>query len=697
MIPISHLYAYPTLKSAIEQGSQLVLIQTKQMKVDDSMRLALMYLSICSGSVLTVIHTKRRAEEAIPFTITAIIGILFLFYIVNKLLIGYYIILVIIIAIYLYAACIILYKGPIKKEKGSIRQYAKRLFTPGIAIFTVLFLVLDVITHDNLVGTWDELRLWAAYPKALYFTNQLQLGSDALIYNIMQAYPPGMALFQYFIQRLSGCFVEAKLFWAYGIFTVSVLLPALRNIQWKNILWIILITVCILIVPMLFSNSGLDGLSMYRSLYIDPMLGLLFAYCLFLSFQEGFSDLYATMRFALGLGALVLLKNTGVALGVMALVISAYLEKNHGRSLFKGKGSGRLRIRFVSAAICMFGFYLLWSITVKRYGVINIYPYNLKDFTFDPQYTLVYLTEFVSKSVLNTPMFGNDLGAFKSNILVAELICGVFASLVYLVYPKQERKAITRILLALLISNLLYFFGIYMTYLLIYHKAIVSFERYSCTVLQANITLIICCFLNEGVERIGAAFKRSHWVKVNVAVAAILIVTMFPINIRPIEMPTAVESAVHANIIKTTIQKNGRNSSRDKTSVYIAFAEDVFDIRHHRIYFDLLSDNIFIDLSSCGVAIIKIPISSDISAASERIAKAKQELMDVLATSHDMYLYFVVDVDAAKEQMPEFFSQGTSAGTMYKINYIDGEVSSFQKLDTDITALVPYLINDNSN
>jgi hypothetical protein len=663
------------------------------MKVDDSMRLALMYLSICSGSVLTVIRTKRRAEEAVPFTITAIIGILYLFYIVNKLLIGYYIVLVIIVAIYLYAAYIILYKGLARKEKGFIRQIAQRLFTPGIAIFTVLFLVLDVITHNNLVVTWDELRLWAAYPKALYFTNQLQLGFDKLIYSIMQEYPPGMALFQYFIQRLSGCFVEAKLFWAYGVFAISVLLPALRNIRWKNLWWIILITFCAFIVPMLFSNSGQGALNMYRSLFIDPMLGILFAYCLFLCFQEGFSDLYATIRFAMGLGALVLLKNTGAALAAMALVISVFIEKNHGRSLFKGKGSGRLRIRFITAAICMFGFYLLWSITIKRYGVASIYPYDLKNLIFDPQYTLEYLKTFVSLGVLETPMFGNALGIFKSNILIAELICGVFASLFYIVYPKQERKAVTRILLALLISNLLYFFGIYVTYLLIYQKAILSFERYSCTILQANITLIICCFLNEGVESIGAACRRSLLVKANIAVAAILLVTMFPINIKPIDMPVAGESAVHASIINTAIQKNGRNINGDKTSIYIAFAEDVYDIRHHRIYFDLLSDNIFVDLSSCGVAIINIPISSDISATSEMIAKAKQKLIGILTYSHCMYLYFVEDVDAAKEQMPEFFSQGTSAGTMYKINYTDGEISSFQKLDTDITALVPYLVN----
>ena len=117
------------------------------------MRLVLMYVSLCSGSVFTVLQTKRRAEEAVPFTITGIIGILYLFYVADHLLAGFYAVIGIIAAVYLYAAYTLLYRGLVKKEKERIRQIAQRLLTPGMVIFTVLFLALDVMTRHNLVGT----------------------------------------------------------------------------------------------------------------------------------------------------------------------------------------------------------------------------------------------------------------------------------------------------------------------------------------------------------------------------------------------------------------------------------------------------------------------------------------------------------------------------------------------------------------
>ena len=61
---------------------------------------------------------------------------------------------------------------------------------------TVLFVYF---AKDNLVGLWDELRLWGAYTKALHTSNSLQLGSDAFIYPIMQSYPPAMPLLGYFV------------------------------------------------------------------------------------------------------------------------------------------------------------------------------------------------------------------------------------------------------------------------------------------------------------------------------------------------------------------------------------------------------------------------------------------------------------------------------------------------------------------
>ena len=316
------------------------------------MQFILIFLALCSGSILTVLLTKRKAEEAVPFTITSVIIILFLFYISNHLNAGYYFLLSIVGLVYLFAIMFVLYAYFKNHDTKALTNIAQRLFTPGMLIFLVLSIGLYIITKKNLVYEWDSLRLWGAYPKALYYTNQLQLGSESLIYSNMQTYPPGMALFQYFVQRLSGAFHESGLSWEYGMFAVSIFLPATRNANWKDLWWIIVSAFLIFVTPLFFSNSGLDYLYMYRSLYIDPILGLLFAYCLFIGFQDDFSDTYSFIRFGAGLGALTLMKNSGVTLAIIALLIIFAVQRTKLRESSRKVAFQRLRILMIGIFFC---------------------------------------------------------------------------------------------------------------------------------------------------------------------------------------------------------------------------------------------------------------------------------------------------------------------------------------------------------
>lgn len=45
--------------------------------------------------------------------------------------------------------------------------YVFYIFTPGFVVFLLGFIILYVLTLDNKVLLWDELRLCGAYPKLL--------------------------------------------------------------------------------------------------------------------------------------------------------------------------------------------------------------------------------------------------------------------------------------------------------------------------------------------------------------------------------------------------------------------------------------------------------------------------------------------------------------------------------------------------
>ena len=79
------------------------------------------------------------------------------------------------------------------------KEILKNLFTPGLLIYSLCFILIYFITRNNDVLLWDELRLWGAYPKILFYDGSLQLDGDAQLINIMRSYNPGMPLFLFYV------------------------------------------------------------------------------------------------------------------------------------------------------------------------------------------------------------------------------------------------------------------------------------------------------------------------------------------------------------------------------------------------------------------------------------------------------------------------------------------------------------------
>ena len=182
------------------------------------LRYLIIFLLVSIGSVFFSFYNKKY-EETLPITTGAIIIYLYITYIFNFLHIGYYILIGFISIIYIF--CI--YKFIKEKEKKKI---IKNIFTPGFFIFIICFIIIIFIVSGNKVLLWDELRLWGAYPKILFYDGSLQLGDKVKLLNTMQSYEPGMPLFQYFFTKSTNHFIESDLFLAYALLGIIPLITS---------------------------------------------------------------------------------------------------------------------------------------------------------------------------------------------------------------------------------------------------------------------------------------------------------------------------------------------------------------------------------------------------------------------------------------------------------------------------------------
>ena len=271
-----------------------------------SVLIGLVLFLLC-GAALGIL-TNRRTEECVPVVIAGTIVFLYFFYCVDLLLVG---------RIVLYAGIVALLVAGVlhlvKKKEG--KAFLRTFFSPGIVLFLLLSVLFMIFSANLKPSVWDELRLWAAMPKAIHFSQSLQVGEGALLYATMQSYPPGMALVVYFFTSFSGGFSYGSIFAVYFIFAAALVLPAMKERSWKQ--WYIFPAVFFLLIlmPVLLTVSGREASGdwnyFFTCLYIDPILGCLMGHAFYLAVQRPSRDWFSCLAFTLVLFVLPAMKNIG--------------------------------------------------------------------------------------------------------------------------------------------------------------------------------------------------------------------------------------------------------------------------------------------------------------------------------------------------------------------------------------------------
>lgn len=187
--------------------------------------LIIWFILLSSGSIFASSFYNKKYEEVLPITSAGIVLLLFLSGLIGQLQVG-----AIVIAIALFLLLISSVFWAIRKKQ--VKRLINNTLTPAFFAFAIIFMGTCYFNYARMVTTWDEFSHWADIVKVMVNINDF--GTNPMSYSAFKSYPPGMALFQYFMQEVfiwtsNGLFNEWFLYVAYQIFGFSFIIPFLKK------------------------------------------------------------------------------------------------------------------------------------------------------------------------------------------------------------------------------------------------------------------------------------------------------------------------------------------------------------------------------------------------------------------------------------------------------------------------------------
>lgn len=140
--------------------------------------------------------------------------------------------------------------------------------TVRMAAFGILaFLWLYRVNHDGAFHEWDEFSHWGSVIKAIYGANTFHFNPNPLYF---QDYPPGAALFSYFVLKLLG-YSEGGAYFSYGLILLAFALPVIGLVAQRGLVLVLGYSALILV---LVSRNGLG--QGWSTTGIDHVLSIIF-------------------------------------------------------------------------------------------------------------------------------------------------------------------------------------------------------------------------------------------------------------------------------------------------------------------------------------------------------------------------------------------------------------------------------------
>ncbi|MCL2812551.1 MAG: hypothetical protein FWD25_11780 [Clostridia bacterium] len=219
-------------------------------------------------------------------------------------------------------------------QKQGWRTLFSNVFTPGMLLYTVLFVCIVYIQKDRTVCVQDDYNYWFRAWRAMWVDQKLPLypGSGFMFH---QSYPPGLPTMHYLGSMLRGDFVQGDAFCIYGIFCISMVMPLCTSLTWRRAWLLPAAAFAALLLPTTFHLQYDSIYSAYHSLGGDAALGMAFGLALFVACVENPKP-GRLARLSLLCAMITLVKPSGFSIALIALmaaVVMGIVRERSWRSL----------------------------------------------------------------------------------------------------------------------------------------------------------------------------------------------------------------------------------------------------------------------------------------------------------------------------------------------------------------------------
>lgn len=463
------------------------------------MSYCIIFSILITFATMLSITFKKRIEETMPISTVGIILIIFLAGLLDNLKIG-----AIIVQILTIIQLIFILITVLKKDKNGIKEILGRILTPGLLIYTLLFIVNVIINKGRIFEDYDEFNHWAVIIKNMFIYNTYGTNPETIVR--FNEYPPFTAVFQYLFLAVQKVYSEDTVIIAQNVLYLSIIIPITKKIKWnKSALKILTAIPLIVFMPMILYKN------FFLNILVDGILGIMFAYTIYSAYEDD-SPIFKTLKILAGTIMLCLTKTSGLGLAVLALIIiliKIIIDRKKDKSKFKSSIKYLIVICVITAILTS-----MWYIKVnnaqKRWNFSNYV--NAEEGRQN--------SSDILKSFTMSVFMRQDITTKQLTVLaVTVLLIGLQ---IYSI-KKVKNKSFTYYAIAMLVSIPIYLISLAITYMTIFENIegtmLTCFDRYTSTILLATL-----CFNAFAMFDIKTKFS------IELIVIASIIITLMPID-----------------------------------------------------------------------------------------------------------------------------------------------------------------------
>lgn len=397
------------------------------------------------ATVPLILRFKIKFEEALPTAISLIVIWLYISGLAGILSFGFYSL----IAIIVITSCACFLLG-VKYD-----DVVRNSFTPGFFIYVIWMLVVFLIYSNQNLTHHDDFSHWGLANKNTYMLDAIAVGSRAN--TVFQDYPPGTALFSYFLLKVKGAFSDPVSLFGMSIWGYAVIAYAVKYLEWKNYKSLVIYAVVGFFIPVAFSLDQNSPMDYHAYLMVDYLHALIFGYALILA--TNINDKYTlfdVVKLVSVVFVLVLIKQAGIFLSIIILTLAFYnvnlavrLSAVTTGTNFSVLRVGRGNILLAGIALSSLAAYVSWKIflnlnRVAEANVIHNYSAFVTQFlslNFDfpkrsPKVLEIYLDALYRISVTSGPVKVSFVG-----------FCGLIIFGIYIAFKSMKEKGSQYLLL----------------------------------------------------------------------------------------------------------------------------------------------------------------------------------------------------------------------------------------------------------